>query len=164
MMDILEICNEQDWEAREIFWIAYYRDLYDLTNILDGGSHKATYGRLGKGWSEQQKQNNRKSRLGVPVKHTEEGNRNRAEAIRKHYSDNCRQICQYSLSGQKIRDWKSCVEAGKTLNCVASNIRRCCSKNSSGFKAYESMWRFSDLVDNESIQPFLRMAKVYKGE
>lgn len=154
MMDILEICNEQDWEAREIFWIAYYRDLYDLTNILDGGSHEPTYGRLGKGWSEQQRQNNRKSRLGVPVKHTAEGKLNRAEGIRKYHSENCRQICQYSLSGQKIKCWKSCVEASKALGCVASNLYRCCSKNSSGFKACEYLWRFPDLCNADIVDAF----------
>jgi len=157
IMDVLEVCDEDNWEDREIFWISYYRDIYDLTNILDGGSHKATYGRLGKGWSEQQRQNNRNSRLGVPVKHTEEGNRNRADGIRKYYSNHCRQISQYSLSGHRIGYWKSCVEAGKALDCAASNIRRCCSKNSSAFKAYDSMWRFTDLIDDEFIEPFSRV-------
>jgi hypothetical protein len=35
---VIEECDQSNWEEREKYWIAYYRELYsDLTNISDGG-------------------------------------------------------------------------------------------------------------------------------
>lgn len=37
-MIVIETCNQSNWKEREIFWIAFYREVYsDLLNILDGG-------------------------------------------------------------------------------------------------------------------------------
>lgn len=35
---IQEICNENNWQEREIYWIQYYREKYEnITNVSDGG-------------------------------------------------------------------------------------------------------------------------------
>ena len=36
-IEIVEICTKQNWQDREIYWIKYYRDKYDLCNHHDGG-------------------------------------------------------------------------------------------------------------------------------
>ena len=37
-LGILEECDPSNWEEREKYWIAYYRDIYDdLVNITSGG-------------------------------------------------------------------------------------------------------------------------------
>lgn len=154
IMDILEMCEDEKWEDREKFWIAYYRDIYDLTNILDGGEHCATYGRLGSPWSEQQRINNRKARLGLKVSHTKDGNKKRTEGIRHYYKNNKRKIVQFSLSGKKIKEWDSSVEAGDILKINYSNINAVCSKKSNGYSAGGYMWRFFDECDSETIPKF----------
>lgn len=154
IMDILEICEDEKWEDREKFWIAYYRDIYDLTNILDGGEHCATYGRLGSPWSEQQRVNYRKARLGFKVLHTKDGNKKRADGVRRYYENNKRKIIQFSLSGEKIKEWNSSVEAGVALKINYSNINNVCSKKSNKHSAGGYMWRFSDQCNFEIIQEF----------
>jgi group I intron endonuclease len=140
ILEIIEVCDETNWEEREIFWIDYYRERYDLTNILDGGGNSATYGRLGKPWSDEQRINNRKARLGVPVNHTEEGKKNRANGIRKYHNENKKKVFQYSLDGEYIKEWGSAVEAGEELNIIHSNITKTCKglrKQAGGF-----IWSF----------------------
>lgn len=39
-MEIVEICNNNNWEEKEIYWINYYRNIgIDLCNIENGGKH-----------------------------------------------------------------------------------------------------------------------------
>jgi hypothetical protein len=139
-MEIIEESNADNWEEREMYWISYYREKYDLTNILDGGGHSATYGRLGKPWSEEQRINNKKSRLGLPVKHTKEGNEKRAEGVRRYCDKNKKPVLQYDLEGNFIREWPSAVDAGKSLNTSYSPISRSCKKTTLTCCGY--MWRY----------------------
>lgn len=36
---LIEVCNENNWEEREIYWIAYYSKLFVLTNHQKGGGN-----------------------------------------------------------------------------------------------------------------------------
>ena len=118
----IEKCNKDNWEKREIYWIKHYRKLYDLTNILDGGEGGATYGRLGIPWTDEQRINNRKARLGMPVNHTKEGNKKRQEGIRRYFDSSKVPVFQYSFDGKFLRKWNSAVDAGEKLNIIYSNI------------------------------------------
>jgi len=140
IMEIIEETNENNWEERERYWISYYREKYDLTNILDGGGHSATYGRLGKPWSDEHRINNKKARLGLPVKHTKEGDKKRAEGIRRYCDKNKKPVYQYDLSGVFIKKWDSAVDAGKTLNIAYSDINRACKKENLTSKGF--MWDY----------------------
>lgn len=140
ILEIIEECDETNWEEREIYWINHYREKYDLTNILEGGGHTATYGRLGKPWSDEQRINNRNARLGVPVNHTEEGKKNRANGIRKYYNENKKKVFQYSLDGEFIREWDSAVDAGLELNIIHSNITKVCKGERK--KSGEFIWSY----------------------
>jgi hypothetical protein len=142
IIELVEECTEENWVEREKYWIAYYRELFDLTNILEGGDGGSTFGRLGKPWSDEQRKNNRKARLGVSVNHTEEGKKNRAEGVRKYYNKNKKPVLQYDLDGNFIKEWDSAVDAGKELNICISNINKCCKKNR--LKAGGFQWRYKD--------------------
>lgn len=140
IISIIEKCNENNWEEREVYWISYYRGIFDLTNILDGGGHSASYGRLGRPWSDEQKVNNRKARLGVSVNHTKEGNEKRAKGIRVYYDKNKKIVYQYDLEGVLIKKWDSAVDAEKELGIKNSNITKVCKglrKQAGGF-----IWSF----------------------
>ena len=53
----------------------------------------------------------------------------------------CKPVIQYSMTGNKIKTWKSATEASKSLNINQSNITNCCrglSKSSGGF------WKFKE--------------------
>lgn len=82
---VVESLNDaDDWAAREIFWIAHFRSLgHDMTNFTDGGDGGATFGRKGK--KNTPEHIRKSSRPGVPVKHTAEGSKNRAQGVRNYY-------------------------------------------------------------------------------
>lgn len=140
VIEIIEECNENNWSEREIYWIKYYRDKFDLTNILDGGNGGATYGRLGVPWSKEQIINNRKARLGVSIKQTKQGNENREKGKRVFYDKNKKPILQYDLDGNLIREWESAVDAGIELKINHANITKVCKgmRNKSG----EFIWKY----------------------
>lgn len=144
IINVLEECDENNWETREIYWIDFYRKRYDLTNILTGGGDTATYGRLGKPWTEQQRINNRKARLGMKVIHTEEANKKRAEGVRKYNNARKIPVYQYSLDGIFLRKWDSAVDAQNKLGI--NNILRVCKserhKMSGGY-----VWSFKNNED-----------------
>ena len=49
-LDIIQICDKNNWEYYEKYWIKYYKDLnFDLCNIEDGGKHSC------KNFSEEKK-------------------------------------------------------------------------------------------------------------
>ena len=37
VIEIIEICNENNWQEREIYWISYYKEITNLCNHHDGG-------------------------------------------------------------------------------------------------------------------------------
>lgn len=156
IMTTIEECNEDNWEEREIYWISYYRKLFDLTNILDGGGHSATYGRLGKLWSEEQRVNNRKARLGMNVNHTDEGKKNRADGIRKYCNENKKKVFQYSLDGEFIKEWDSAVDAGLELNIAHSNITKVCKCE--GKRAGNFIWSYElkEITKYENKKPITK--------
>jgi group I intron endonuclease len=157
VISIIEECTEKNWEEREIYWIGYYRELFDLTNVLDGGGHTATYGRLGKPWSEEQKINNRKARLGMSVNHTDEGKKNRANGIRKYCNENKKKVFQYSLDGEFIKEWDSAVDAGLELNITHSNITKVCKGERK--KTGEFIWSYDKIKVEEYKRKELKTKK-----
>lgn len=39
ILEVIEECNENNWQEREIYWISYYKELIpDLCNLCDGGT------------------------------------------------------------------------------------------------------------------------------
>lgn len=146
IFEILEYCEKDRLVEREIYWIAFYKSnankypQYNGLNLTDGGDGGATYGRLNTKWSEQQRINNRKSRLGKPVNHTKEGDLARKLGRKKYYNDNKKSVFQYDLNGKFIRQFDSAIDAGIYLKIKAfSNITRACKNNRS---SYGYQWKY----------------------
>lgn len=49
-MEVIEICNKENWQEREIYWIAFYKNIFVLCNHHEGG-----LGILGRKLSETDK-------------------------------------------------------------------------------------------------------------
>lgn len=127
MIEIIEVCNNDNWVNTEKYWIEYYRNFYDLTNILEGGQSNATYGRLNKPWSDEQRINNKIARTGIPVNHTKEGDYNRKIGRRKYFDSIKKHVYQYDLNKILIQKWDSTIDASKQLNINNSNIIKVCN-------------------------------------
>ena len=161
-IELVEECTESNWVEREKFWISYYRERFDLTNILDGGEGGFKTDRYGSKWSNEQRENNRSARLGVSVNHTNEGNNKRAAGIRKYYNLNKKAILQYSLDGNFIKEWESAVEAGKELNVSGSNINRSCKNHKLTTLGFQ--WRYKSHKIEDNIGKFLILEKNTRKE
>jgi hypothetical protein len=143
LIEKIEECTEDNWQERERYWIKEYRKIYNLTNTLDGGEGCATYGRLGKPWTDEHRVNNRKSRLGVSVKHTPKGNANRKKGVRKYFDSIKKCVLQYDLNGNFIKKWASAVDAANELGLNHSNITRACKKSNTTSNGF--MWAYEDI-------------------
>jgi hypothetical protein len=142
IIELVEECTEENWIEREKHWIAYYRERFDLTNVLEGGEGGFIISRAGCKWTDEQREKNRKARLGVSVNHTKEGNKNRQKGVRAYYNKNKKPVLQYDLEGKFIREWESAVDAGKELKISYSDINRACKKEN--LIAYGFQWRYKD--------------------
>lgn len=161
VLEVIEECTENNWVEREKHWIAYYRELFDLTNILDGGEGGATFGRLGKPWTKEQHAANKIARTGLNVNHTKEGDENRSKGRRKYFDKNKKPVLQYDLDGKFIKEWASAVDAGKELKTHHSDITRSCKKEnltSIGF-----MWKYKENNIKTKIKPYVKVSASNKA-
>ncbi len=37
VIEVVEICNEENWQKREIYWISFYKNRFDICNHHEGG-------------------------------------------------------------------------------------------------------------------------------
>lgn len=141
-ISIIEEVSENNWEEREIYWIKYYRQLYDLTNILEGGKDTTTYGRLGKHNSDEHKLKCSIARTGVKINQND-NNGNRKKAINAYFDKIKKHILQYSMEGEFIKEWESAVAASKFYNLSSStSILTCAKNNTNEISCIKYMWRF----------------------
>lgn len=110
----IEKIFDESWRDREKYWIKYYNEKYDLTNILDGGQD---------GPNDETK---------LKIK----------ESIRNHYDSILKKINQYDLDGNFIKKWISSVEASKELKIANSSINLVCKGLRN--KAGGFIWRYED--------------------
>lgn len=82
---ILEtLSDNDDWASAEKKWIKHFKEQGNkLTNLTEGGEGWASLGRLGKKNSPEHIR--KSSRPGIPVKHTLQGDINRANGVRNYY-------------------------------------------------------------------------------
>ncbi len=156
ILEVVEECTEDNWKEREIFWIKYYREKFDLTNILDGGEGGFINTRLGSKWTKEQHANNKIARTGLSVIHTKEGDENRKKGVIAYYSKNKKPVLQYDLEGNFIKEWDSAVDAGKWLEISYSDINRSCKKEtltSAGFQ-----WRYKNGEIKFKIEKYVKVS------
>ena len=119
IIKLIEICNENNWEEREKFWIAYYRKNSNLTNYLDGGQGQQ------KGYKHTDEVKE-KIRLAA-IKNTKgkfyKGQTFVSEINKKRAESNKKVVYQYGINGVLIKKWAGIIDASKELNIDKNNIR-----------------------------------------
>lgn len=146
IIELIERCEFDVWQQREIYWINFYSN-YNLMNITPGGES----GSLGYKHTEEAKK--RISILNSRKKSKEWVEKATTEMI-KTVSKN---INQYDLKMNFIKKWGSFCFAAKEINfgnykSSIKNIHACC--NYKRKTAYGFIWRYSentDLQDKELV-------------
>ncbi len=149
LFSVIEVCDENNWQERERYWIEHYRGIFDLTNICDGGVGNVSYGFLGKKHSSESIEKMRKARIGVSIKQNDKNGKRRM-SLRATLDRKKVPVVQYNLDGSHIREWDSAVDAGNYLGIRYSDISSVCKgknrRTCGGF-----IWKFKNerQVENE---------------
>ncbi len=145
--DILEECNSDNWQEREIFWIAKFRSMgFALTNMTDGGD-----GNNNQVFSKEAIQKRSAKLKGIPRPQEVRDKISKAhkgkivseitrEKLRQHnlgtkkdfaiYASRSFTLLQKSLDGVLIKEWRSISDVAKTLGYHKSTIATKCKKES----------------------------------
>lgn len=71
-----------------------------------------------------------------------------------------KRICQYSVSGEFIKEWKTATEINNELGFDKSAILRCCKGSQK--KSYWYVWKFKD--DIKEVIPEVKPTEVEVNE
>jgi hypothetical protein len=118
IINIIEICNNENWEEREKYWIKHFRKITRLTNYLDGGQGQQVgykHTKKAKDKIRVAAKLNIKGKFYSGMTFTENTNIKRANANKK-------QISQLDSNGKLIKNWTGIIDAAKELNIDKNNI------------------------------------------
>ena len=124
IFDVIEVCEKSLLNERELFWINFYDSFNVGYNCQTGG----ICGYKIKEDSYKKTLDKKKNRI-VSDKFKE-----RISQLKS------KRVVQLDFNGNKIKEWKSCVEAGKSLKINNGHIGAVCNKKrntAGGFK-----WQF----------------------
>lgn len=115
IIEIIELCTEENWKDREIYWIKYYRDLKtNLCNHSDGGEGAGYRNKncVGKKHTDATKQKIREATF------------NRSDDIKKHLSDIGKQkTLSKNNNAKKVIHINSNIEYGSLKEaCLIFNL------------------------------------------
>ena len=143
IIDIIEICNDSNWEEREIYWIQYYKDLgFNLVNFRKGGNEpepsKKQYQKFTKvkdKYVVKRSKNNKLYYLGTFNTEEEAINAYNDFKIRKSiiYNKNGVQMFQNNIL---IKEFNSVSECAKYINGATTHISACCKGKKPQYKGY----------------------------
>ena len=169
IMEIIEECNLDNWEEREIFWISYYKELgFNLKNTQNGGGRtKYVFSELArKNMSDSQKirwTRNMRNKKGNYVLSEEERNKRSKNAKEnlnimnnlKKGSQSCKvEILQLSKDKKFIKKWESLSDASRALNINAGNINKCLKGKTRSCGGFTWEYEKSDVNNNaHSMKP-----------
>lgn len=143
IIDIIEICNDDNWEKREIYWIQYYKDLgFNLVNFRKGGNeptpNKKQYQKFTKvkdKYVVKRSKNNKLYYLGTF--NTEK------EAINAYDNFQTKDSTTYNTNGVQmfqnnvfIKEFNSISECAKYINGATTHISACCKGKKPQYKGY----------------------------
>lgn len=118
IIELVEECTENNWIEREKYWIAYYRERFNLTNYLDGGQGQQ------KGYKHTDVAKE-KIRLAA-IKNTKgkfyKGQKFSAEINKKRALSNKKVIYQYTIDGNLIKKWDGIIDASVELGINKDSI------------------------------------------
>lgn len=153
-IELLEICEESNWQEREKFWISFYKNCgARLTNLTDGGQ-----GNQNQYFSK--KSQKKKSNTMKLIVFTQERRRKISQALTgKKVKEETKQklriinlgkiasmesklkksksVIKMTLDGKELETYYSICEAARINNCSKGAIQNVCvgrSRTSGGFK------------------------------
>lgn len=133
--EIIERCNQDVINEREIYWIEYFDSYKNGYNLTTGGE-----GVKGKKYSLEEKEN-----------------------MREYAKNNniSKPVLQFDTNGILIKEWRSCSEIGRTTNMLSTNIHDCITHKDGYRLAYGYIWVYKDEYDKLglNIEPYLSINK-----
>lgn len=146
IMEILEECNDADWQAKERHWIEYYRTIgFDLKNMTSGGEDG--YVRVHSEETKKKMSETRKKKLALSPQFHSDKTKQKLSLIAKENTAGLlnlkkgqylgKPIIQLTKDGIAIRQWKHANEASQQLHIERTNINHCLNnrmKSAGGFK------------------------------
>lgn len=167
IIEVIEFCNEYNWQEREIYWIKYYSDKYDLCNHTIGGDG-------GKGFPRYKKfkiyQFDKTGKLINSFNSTKEASiltntpfEGIKKCIRGHYktsnkyhwskdktfqwkkrNHNAKQVLQYSLDNKFIKKFDSITKASVITKIQRNSIKNCCLNKPHCISAGGYKWKYNN--------------------
>lgn len=139
--EILEICNRNELNEKEKYWIKFYNCCNRGLNISEGG--EGSFGKFNKGRkrSEVTKQKISKTKKNNPRKTT-------LETIKKcrKSSPNKKPVYQYDLQGNFIKKHPSINEAARCTKSQNDGISACVRGKQKTAYGYQWFYRFQEKV------------------
>jgi group I intron endonuclease len=146
-INIIEECEENKLNEREVYWIEEKNSLYpNGYNLLEGGKQarhtditkqKISNGRKGIKFSKSHIENLRKSHLGylMPEEQKEKISKsNKGKVVSeetkiklKYQQPHRREVGRFDAEGKLISKYESIMDASIDLNCSPGNISECCN-------------------------------------
>ena len=141
MIELIELCDEENWLEREIYWIAFYKTKVNLLNIAFGGES----GNLGYKHTNEAKQ---KIASANSKPKSKEWIENATKAMTQSVAT---PILQFSKEGVLLKRWESFCFAAKEVNpnnykAAIKNIHAVC--NNKRKSAYNFIWSYENLKTN----------------
>tara|TARA_Y100000034_G_C6763393_1_gene340174 strand:+ start:95 stop:712 length:618 start_codon:yes stop_codon:yes gene_type:complete len=130
LFEIIEVCEEQKLDVREIYWINEYESVEKGLNLIYGGRggrpsqetiDKKSKSMAGKKASQETKEKMRKARIGHPM-YNDEWTKKMRENVWNQPSTIAKPILQYNEKGELIQEWESGRKAGLSLGIGVSSI------------------------------------------
>lgn len=153
----IEECPDEELDAREQYWIAYYDSYNHGYNCTEGGRRPgmnidvpSKYKIVKELWDQgmYQRQIQQQTGFNITTVHnyllkygvTEEEIRARGnEVIGK---SKCRPVIQFTKTGEFVKEWPSATEAANTLGINRKNITANCGGHRKSCEGY--IWRYKD--------------------
>lgn len=120
---ILEECNDEEMDCKEIYWIKKFNSFTDGYNLTIGGM--GTWG----------------------YKHSEK----EIKKMRQIQKPKC--VLQLSTDLTIIQEWESCSQAGKALNLYILAIKKCCERTGYQKTCGGYYWVYKDDYYSKDFNP-----------
>ena len=122
--EIIEKCNLEEIDDREIYWINYYDSINKGYNLCKGGSGCRGY------------------------KHTEE------EIMKMRMIQKPKKVIQFDLKGNFIREWISVSQASKELSLYKRAIKNASERNNKVKTSGKFIWMYKDENDEIGLHEY----------
>ena len=141
---ILEVCEENELNDKEIYWINVYKSnikkypSFKGLNFTDGGNLPPST--LGRKFSEEEKNN-------ISIKNKI-----------KHSEKRIKNIKQYEKNGKIIKIWQDPLEFSKDCEFSYHLVKKCCKGENLSYKNF--IWRYENDEFNKYKVPIKKEKKI----